>query len=115
MKPIMYQDFVSSAAARKESWDRAFSGVTGWTGASPNAGHYAVAKLIEMGKASCVVTQNVDNLHQDAGVPDERVIEIHGNATYASCLNCGKRYELEDVKKRWEAGKISTACFAAGM
>ena len=114
MKPIMYQDFVSSASARKESWDRAFSGVTGWTGASPNAGHYAVAKLIEMGKASCVVTQNVDNLHQDAGVPDERVIEIHGNATYASCLNCGKRYELEDVKKRWEAGEDIDCLFCGG-
>ena len=105
MKPIMFQDFVRSADARKESWDRAFSGVTGWTGASPNAGHYAVAKLVNSGKASSVITQNVDNLHQDSGVPDDKVIEVHGNATYASCLNCGARYELDDVKKRWEAGE----------
>lgn len=114
MKPIMYQDFVSSAAARKESWDRAFSGVTGWTGASPNAGHYAVAKLIESGKATSVITQNVDNLHQDAGVPDEKVIEVHGNATYASCLNCGKRYELDDIKVRWEAGEDIDCLFCGG-
>ena len=114
MKPIMFQDFVNSAAARKESWDRAFSGVTGWTGASPNAGHFAVAKLIESGKASTVITQNVDNLHQDAGVPDEKVIEVHGNATYASCLNCGKRYELEDVKVRWEAGEEIDCLFCGG-
>lgn len=114
MKPIMYQDFVSSASARKESWDRAFSGVTGWTGASPNAGHYAIAKLIKSGRASSVVTQNVDNLHQDGGVPDDQVIEVHGNATYASCLSCGKRYELDDVKARWEEGEDITCLFCAG-
>ena len=114
MQPIMYQDFVRSAEARKESWDRAFSGVTGWTGASPNAGHYAVAKLVELGKASSVITQNVDNLHQDAGVPDDQVIEVHGNATYASCLNCGKKYDLEDVKKRWETGEDITCLFCGG-
>ena len=114
MQPIMFQDFVRSREARKESWDRAFSGVTGWTGASPNAGHFAVAKLIASGKASCVITQNVDNLHQDAGVPDEQVIEVHGNATYASCLTCGKRYELGDVKKRWEADEDITCLFCQG-
>ena len=113
MKPIMFQDFVRSRDARKESWDRAFSGVTGWTGASPNAGHFAVAKLVNSGKASSVITQNVDNLHQDAGVPDDQVIEVHGNATYASCLNCGMRYELDDVKARWETGGDIT-CDACG-
>ena len=114
MQPIMFQDFVRSADARKESWDRAFSGVTGWTGASPNAGHYAIAELINSGKASSVVTQNVDNLHQDAGVPDDKVIEVHGNATYAACLNCGARYELEDIKKRWEAGEDITCLLCGG-
>ena len=115
MQPIMFQDFVRSREARQESWDRAFSGVTGWTGASPNAGHYAVAKLISAGKASSVITQNVDNLHQDAGVPDEKVIEVHGNATYASCLNCGARYELDDVKKRWEAGDDIDCTLCGGL
>ena len=114
MKPIMFQDFVRSADARKESWDRAFSGVTGWTGASPNEGHYAVAKLVSSGKASSVITQNVDNLHQDSGVPDDKIIEVHGNATYASCLDCGKRYELSDVKVRWEAGEDITCLFCTG-
>ena len=115
MQPIMFQDFVRSREARQESWDRAFSGVTGWTGASPNAGHFAVAKLINSGKASSVITQNVDNLHQDSGVPDEQVIEVHGNATYASCLDCGKRYELDDVKERWEKGEDLTCIFCTGL
>ncbi len=115
MQPIMFQDFVRSREARQESWDRAFSGVTGWTGATPNAGHYAVAKLINSGKASSVITQNVDNLHQDAGVPDDKVIEVHGNATYASCLNCGARYELDNVKRRWEAGEDIDCEFCGGL
>jgi len=99
MKPIYFQEFVGSEAMRRESWTRTFSGVMGWTGAKPNAGHYAVADLVARGKVTAVITQNVDNLHQDAGVPPERVIELHGNATYATCLECGLRHELEVLKQ----------------
>ena len=80
MKPILFQDFVADEAMRREAWRRTFSGAAGWTGAAPNAGHYAVARLVAGGKAICVITQNVDNLHQDSGVPPDKVIELHGNA-----------------------------------
>ena len=99
MRPIYFDEFVSSEAMRREAWTRVYSGVTGWTGAKPNAGHYAVARLVARGKVAAVITQNVDNLHQDSGVPPERVIELHGNATYASCLACGLRHELEVLKQ----------------
>jgi len=99
MRPIYFQEFVGSEAMRREAWNRTFSGVMGWTGAKPNAGHYAVADLVARGKVTSVITQNVDNLHQDAGVPAERVIELHGNATYATCLDCGLRHELEVLKQ----------------
>ena len=59
---------IRSEEKRREAWDRAFSGRAGWTGKEPNAGHYAVARLVEAGKVSAVITQNVDNLHQDSGV-----------------------------------------------
>lgn len=98
MKPIYFQDFVASEERRRASWARAFSGAAGWTGAKPNDGHYAVARLVARGKVVVVITQNVDNLHQDSGVPDERIIELHGNASYAACLNCGLRHELADLK-----------------
>jgi NAD-dependent deacetylase len=98
MKPIYFDEFVASEDKRREAWRRAFSGVAGWTGASPNLGHYAVAKLVARGKVSAVITQNVDNLHQDSGVPDHQVIELHGNASYAKCLTCGLRHELEELK-----------------
>jgi NAD-dependent deacetylase len=114
MKPISFQDFTSDESSRRESWRRAFSGAAGWTGATPNAGHFAVARLIASGKASVVITQNVDNLHQDSGVPPDQVIELHGNAGYAACLTCERRYELEDLREPFVAqGRIPT-CGACG-
>ena len=115
MKPIYFQDFVSDRDARDEGWRRIFERTAGWTGATPNAGHFAIAKLMEMGKVTSVVTQNVDNLHQDGGAPDDKVIEVHGNASYAKCLNCGKRYEYAALRPRWEAGDDITCDFCTGL
>ena len=99
MKPIMFQDFVADADMRREAWNRTFSGVAGWVGAEPNHGHYAVARLVARGKVSSVITQNVDNLHQASGIPPEQVLELHGNASYATCLECGLRHELDVLKQ----------------
>ncbi len=99
MKPIYFQEFVADEEMRREAWNRAFSGVAGWVGAAPNAGHMAVARLVAQGKVSSVITQNVDNLHQASGVPATQVIELHGNASYAACLECGLRHELEVLKQ----------------
>lgn len=99
MKPIMFQDFVASEEARREAWTRTFSGAAKWTGAQPNAGHFAVARLVANGKVSAVVTQNVDDLHRVSGVPADKIVELHGNATYATCLECGLRHELEVLKQ----------------
>ena len=115
MSPIYFQDFVASRDSRREAWNRVFNGTAGWVGADPNTGHYAIAKLVEMGKVSSVITQNVDNLHQDSGIPDNKVVEIHGNASYAKCLNCGKRYEHEDLKSRWEADEDIDCVFCGGL
>lgn len=115
MKPIYFQDFVGDTDARKESWNRVFNRTAGWTGATPNVGHRAIAKLVDIGKVTSVVTQNVDNLHQDGGVPDDQVIEVHGNASYAKCLNCGKRYTYEALQPRWEAGEDLTCDFCTGL
>jgi NAD-dependent deacetylase len=99
MRPIYFDEFVTSEEMRREAWTRVFSGVAGWVGAKPNAGHTAVARLVARGKVSAVITQNVDNLHQDSGVPAERIVELHGNATYATCLSCALRHELEVLKQ----------------
>jgi len=99
MKPIHFSEFVASEAARREAWRRVFANESGWVGAKPNAGHFAVARLAAEGKVSAVITQNVDNLHIESGMPEERVIELHGNAGYATCLACGLRHELADLRQ----------------
>jgi NAD-dependent deacetylase len=125
MTPSYFQDFIASRAVRREAWTRVFNRSAGWTGASPNAGHRAVTELVQMGKVSVVITQNVDNLHQDSGTPAEKVIELHGNATYARCLDCAQRFEIETLRPRWEAdedivcdgcgGLVKTATISFGQ
>ena len=97
-KPIYFDDFMASDEMRRESWRRKFATDETMLKAEPNAGHRALAKLVEQGRMSAIITQNVDGLHQRSGVPDSKVIELHGNATYASCLDCGHRHELEPIK-----------------
>src|SRR5579871_920131 len=116
MKPIYFDEFVYDEARRREAWERTFSNAAGWVGAKPNAGHLAVAKLVQRGKVSAVITQNVDNLHQDSGVPADQVIELHGNASYATCLTCAQRYELEDLRGPFLArGEIPTCRQCGGV
>lgn len=115
MKPIMFQDFVSSAAARREAWSRVFNRTAGWTGATPNAGHRAVTALLNAGKVMNIITQNVDNLHQDSGAPSSKVIEIHGNATYAKCLECGARHELDRLEPVWRSGEELLCVHCGGL
>ena len=108
IKPIEFQDFVASDDVRQESWRRRFSGDRSMENAVPNNGHRAVAQLVSAGKATAVITQNVDNLHQDSGVDDGNIIELHGNAQYAKCLSCETRYELDDLEDQYKKrGRIA--------
>ncbi|MDA0978172.1 MAG: Sir2 family NAD-dependent protein deacetylase [Proteobacteria bacterium] len=105
--PIDFNEFVASEDVRRESWRRKFSGELKLEGAEPNAGHQAITSLVRAGKVTHVITQNVDGLHQKSGTPDDQVIELHGNASYASCLSCGRRYELETIRQAFESdGRI---------
>lgn len=116
IKPIEFQDFLRSEEKRRESWRRRFSSGGSWDDAKPNTGHFAVAKLVREGKVSAVITQNVDNLHQDSGVPDDAVIELHGNNRYARCLDCATRYELADLKAQFEAlGNVQPCSRCGGI
>jgi NAD-dependent deacetylase len=78
--------------------------------ARPNRGHVAVAELVREGKAAAVITQNIDGLHQASGVPEEAVVELHGNTTYAACLDCGARYELEALRVQFERDGKAPRC-----
>ena len=114
MKPTMFQDFVASESVRQETWRRRFTGDRVMENAKPNKGHDAIAKLIRDGKAAAVITQNVDNLHQDSGVEADRVIELHGNASYAKCLDCDTRYEMADLEQQFTATGRVAPCGRCG-
>ena len=115
-KPIYFDDFMGSEEMRRESWRRKFATDEVMLKAEPNAGHRALAKLIEQGRMSAVITQNVDGLHQRSGIPDAKVIELHGNATYAACLDCGHRCELEPIKKAFlGSGKLPLCAKCDGI
>src|SRR6476620_1883972 len=102
MRPIDFSDFLASQEARDESWRRRFAMEESFGGAAPGRGHKALASLYRAGKSPGVVTQNIDNLHQASGIAAEHVVELHGNTTYATCLDCATRYELPWVKQRHE-------------
>jgi NAD-dependent deacetylase len=114
MQPIYFQDFVSSEEMRKESWRRRFANTDGWNNAKPNRGHHEVARLVKLGKVAAVITQNVDNLHQISGVPENRVIELHGNATYAKCLKCSLRIELAVIEHEFRTAGTVGPCAKCG-
>ena len=94
-KPIMFDDFMSSEDMRRETWRRKVETDKTMTVAEPNRGHLAVASLVNRGKCTVVITQNIDGLHQASGVPESQVIELHGNSTFAKCLDCDSRQELK--------------------
>ena len=116
MKPIPFQEFIASEDVRQDSWRRRFSGDRTLEDAQPNKGHLSVARLVAEGRCLAVITQNVDNLLQDAGVPEDLVIELHGNARYAKCLTCDIRYELADLEKQFrEIGRVQPCSGCGGI
>ena len=113
-RPIEFGEFMSSTEARRETWRRKFASDEVLRKATPNAGHRALARLVEQGRMTAVVTQNIDGLHQASGVPDDKVIELHGNATYATCLECRRRYELEWVREIFAIDERLPLCTGCG-
>jgi NAD-dependent protein deacetylases, SIR2 family len=103
------QKFLSSLEARRIHWKMlAEGGLT--MKAEPNPAHYATAELYRLDKLDCVITQNVDNLHQKAGVPQDRVFELHGNMQRAVCMSCHKRFPMEEVLQRIKEGEEIPDC-----
>src|SRR5258708_719394 len=113
-QPIPFDQFMASSAMRNESWRRRFPMEAEFSTARPGRGHLALASLHRLGKIPAVVTQNIDNLHQASGFAADKVVELHGNTTYATCLDCATRYELAFVKARFEAEGRAPECSCSG-
>jgi len=106
---FVYQRLIRKPKARKKWW-QVLRERDLITGVKPNPAHYAIAELNKLGKLDCVITQNVDNLHQAAGLPDDKVFELHGNLRWVVCLSCGKRYPMEQIKARLDEGEEIPDC-----
>jgi NAD-dependent deacetylase len=110
---IMYQEFLESYEARVEYWKMRKELQRELKGARPNSAHQALASLEKSGKLACLITQNIDGLHQDAG--SSNVIELHGTNRKAVCLSCEKTWPIADIDARLAAGDPAPVCECGGF
>ena len=113
-RPVYFDEFMSSKAARTEYWQRWTDLYQGIVSAQPNPGHLAVAKLHDMGLLQAVVTQNIDGLHQESGLPEEKIIELHGNTCRIRCMSCRQIIPVENVQSQLAAGDTAPECSCGG-
>ena len=109
-----YQKFLSSEKSREKYWELSKLLWPKFAEAKPNRGHYAIAELYHLGKLDCVITQNIDGLHQESGVPEEKVIELHGTSKWVICLECGRRYSRDEIQRWVESGDKVPQCDSCG-
>ncbi|MDD5312754.1 MAG: NAD-dependent deacylase [Dehalococcoidia bacterium] len=108
------QKFVARPEVRKMQWKLLEEGGL-VKEAKPNAAHYAIVELERLGKLDCVITQNIDNLHQVAGNTPEIVFELHGNMQFVRCLGCNKRFPMAEIIVRVEKEGIPECEHCGGM
>jgi NAD-dependent deacetylase len=114
LAPIDFDAFLASEEARREAWRRKFASDALLRNARPNRGHRAVAELVRREKAAAVITQNIDGLHQSSGLAEDEVIELHGNSTYARCLDCAARYEIDALRAAFARDGSAPRCDGCG-
>lgn len=115
MRPITFQDFVASEELRLEDWRRRFRMNESFARAEPNAGHRGLALMAGEGSLRTLITQNIDGLHQRAGFPAARLVEIHGNVSYGRCLQCGTTMPLDAAREFIDTTGTSPRCGCGGL
>lgn len=113
-RPVYFDEFMSSRESREEYWRRWLKLYQGLLRAQPNPAHLALAKLHELDLMESVITQNVDGLHQASGLPDEMVIELHGNTRRIRCMSCHRLSPIDVVHKRLLDGDAAPECTCGG-
>ena len=113
--PVLYDDFLNSEAARVEYWEWKQEGRARIRDAAPNAAHYACVRLEEAGRLEAVVTQNVDGLHEAAGISRGRLVELHGTDARVTCLSCEKEAPLEECFASFETTGRPPSCACGGF
>ncbi len=109
-QPIYYQDFISSEESRIKYWEQSINFKSNFGSFLPNDGHKAISKIINQKKQGHCITQNVDNLHQVGGLSSEDVTEIHGNATFAVCVDCKEKIDLSLIHEKFKETNEPPLC-----
>jgi NAD-dependent deacetylase len=113
-QPVYFDEFMSSKDARIKYWQQKIEMFGELDGAKPNDAHLAVATLYQMGLVQMVITQNIDGLHQEAGVPDDAVIELHGNTRRVRCMRCDQLFPLDKALEEIRNGNLAPDCPCGG-
>lgn len=113
-RPVYIDEFMNSREARALYWQRKAELYPDLINAKPNAAHYALAELYRRGYLKAVITQNIDGLHQKAGIPDNEIIELHGNTLRVRCMSCGSLSSLHEAQQRIENGEEAPECTCGG-
>jgi len=113
-RPVTFQEYMSSEASRIEAWKRRLDGWEQYKNAKPNIGHYFVHSLDAKGKLVGLITQNVDGLHSKAGLPDEKIVELHGSNRKVICLQCDREFDPDEIIKQLVGDFASPKCVACG-
>lgn len=108
VQPVLFDDFMRSADARLDYWRQKVASHDDFADAQPNAGHLTLAHWESAGWLRGVITQNIDGLHQLAG--SRRVLELHGTARRASCLDCGASYDADALVKQFRQTETVPEC-----
>lgn len=111
-KMATIQNYLADPEVRRRAW-RARLEHTAWT-AKPNSGHFALADLERRGKLHALITQNVDELHQQSGIAADKVIEVHGTVRRVMCWECGVRSPMQTTLARVRAGEADPHCTLCG-
>jgi NAD-dependent deacetylase len=113
-KPPTIGDYASNPDTRRTYWERRRDSYREMAARQPNRGHLAIAALERAGRLLAVVTQNIDGLHQRAGVAPDRVVELHGTTHIVRCMTCEVHYDALVIQSRLEAGEADPPCEACG-
>jgi len=113
-QPVLFQDFMTSEAARVQHWQLKKATYELFKTVKPNIGHFSIRDFELRGQLLGLITQNIDGLHKLAGVPEEKLVELHGTDRLVTCLKCGKRFEPAEVYENLAENFTAPTCDACG-
>jgi NAD-dependent deacetylase len=112
--PVYFDEFMSGEQARIRYWEQRMDMEKGLKHARPNTGHLSIARLYETGHLAAVITQNIDGLHQASGIPEDKIIELHGNTRRVRCMSCRTLISWDAAEQMIRAGNKAPECDCGG-